>query len=95
MPDKPRLENAQPLCPLVGMPPMQRAWSAKPGDVVFLRMPNGAAWAAYEQANETLKTVTDKTGVHFVLLAPGTELVAPPEPGDPGPIETVEVMKRV
>lgn len=84
------LENAQPLCPLHGIPPMERTWSAKRGETVFLRMPGGTHPMAYEGARATLDRATKECGVYFVLLAPGVEIV-PPEPvpaGDkPPPVQ--------
>jgi hypothetical protein len=76
-----RLEGAQPLCPLHGMPPMERAWSAKPGETVFLRMPEGTRPLAYEDARATLDRATKECGVFFLLLAPGVEVV-PPDDAD-------------
>jgi hypothetical protein len=71
------LEGAQPLCPLVGMPSMQRAWSAKPGETVILRSSERLSSDAWRLNTELLRDLTARTGVHFVLLDPSLEVVSP------------------
>ena len=73
---KPSLENAQPLCPLHGMPPMQRAWSAKPGDVVIFRL-NSRNPDLFKLTAETLEHATQASGVKFILVGPDVEVVPP------------------
>ena len=64
-------------CPLVGLPPVERAWTAKRGDTVFLRLPGQTNRLAYDEARAMLDRVQKETGVFFVLLAAGVEVVAP------------------
>jgi hypothetical protein len=71
------LENAQPLCPLHGMPPMERAWSAKPGDVVMLRPRHGLSLDAIRFSRELLVELSQKTGITFVLLDSELDVVPP------------------
>ena len=77
MGEKPRLESALPLCPLVGMPPVERAWSVKRGDVVLLRLTHQVSFAATEAMHDVLKLASERSGVEFLLLGPDVEVVPP------------------
>ena len=57
--------------------PIERAWSAKPGDTVFVRLPKWARPEHYKHARATLDQATHETGVYFVVLAAEVEIVNP------------------
>ena len=75
-----KLEGAVPICPLTHVGPVDRAWVVQRGDTVLLRLPTTSS-DAFELARENLLAATRRTGVEFVLLGPGVEVVSPK--GDP------------
>jgi len=59
------------------LPEIQEAWAAHRGDTVFIRLPRTLSRDAWEASRMTCDAITEKTGVHIVLLDPGAEIVNP------------------
>jgi hypothetical protein len=58
------------------MPPIERAWSARRGDVILLRTTSRNPDAFFAM-HEVLRMATAQTGVEFLLLGPDVEVVPP------------------
>lgn len=53
------------------------AWTAKAGDVVFLRLRDPISLSAWKRLEEDAERIETKTGVHLILLDPTVEVVNP------------------
>lgn len=56
---------------------IDEAWSAHPGDTVFLRLKRQVAPRFFDEMRATLDTIEEKTGVHIVILTEDVEVVSP------------------
>jgi hypothetical protein len=56
---------------------LPEAWVARSGDTVFLRLKDGLSASAYEACRAAVDRITEKTGVHIVLLDRSVEIVNP------------------
>jgi len=58
-------------------PEFSEAWTAKPGETVFLRLSEPISRDAFEMARSMLDQITERSGVFFVILDPRVEVVNP------------------
>jgi hypothetical protein len=75
MPEPTKLVSL-PLCPLSGIPPVQRAWSVKRGDTIILRFATDNP-EVFEAARPILDEASKRTDIEFILLTSGVEVVPP------------------